>query len=132
MKIFLLKNRSAAVLAAMVNAWFGQAAAQTSAVKLEKNRLEVAMAGAGSTSLPLLVKLEAGYFTNRGLAVNLNQVSASVSVQGVISGAIDIYQGGAAASAGHRAGADMIYVAAAVDKSSPNNSGIRRTSVVWE
>ena len=45
MKIFLLKNRAAAVLAAMVNAWFGEAAAQSSAVKPEKSRLEVAMAG---------------------------------------------------------------------------------------
>ena len=94
--------------------------------------MEVAMAGTGSNSLPLLVTLEGGYFTKRGLNVNLNQVSASVSVQGVISGAIDIYQGGAAAIAGHLAGADMIYVVAAVDKSSPNNSGIRRPSVVWE
>jgi ABC-type nitrate/sulfonate/bicarbonate transport system substrate-binding protein len=71
----------------------------------------------------LLVSLEGGYFTKRGLTVNLNQVSASVSVQGVISGTIDIYQGGAAAIAGNLGGADIIYVAAAVDKSSLNLFG---------
>ena len=68
-------------------------------------------------------EFEGGYFTKRGLTVNLNQVSASVSVQGVISGTIDIYQGGAAAIAGNLAGADIIYVAAAVDKSSLNLFG---------
>ena len=123
MKIFSLKNRAAAVLAAIVYAVFGQAAAQTGFVRPEKNRLEVATAGSGSTSLPLLVTLEGGYFTKRGLAVNINQVSASVAVQGVISGTIDIYQGGAAAIAGNLAGADIIYVAAAVDKSSLNLFG---------
>jgi ABC-type nitrate/sulfonate/bicarbonate transport system substrate-binding protein len=103
--------------------WVSDAAAQSSGIKMEKNRLEVAIAGSGSTSLPLLVTFEGGYFTKRGLSVNINQVSASVSVQGVISGTIDIYQGGAAAIAGNLAGADIIYVAAAVDKSSLNLFG---------
>ena len=120
---FSLKSWAAAVLVAIVYSAFGQAAAQTSAVKPEKNRLEVATAGSGSTSLPLLVTLEGGYFTKRGLNVNINQVSASVAVQGVISGTIDIYQGGAAAIAGNLAGADIIYIAAAVDKSSLNLFG---------
>jgi ABC-type nitrate/sulfonate/bicarbonate transport system substrate-binding protein len=108
---------------AIVLSWVGDAAAQSSGIKLEKSRLEVAIAGTGSTSLPLLVTFEGGYFTKRGLTVNINQVSASVSVQGVISGTIDIYQGGAAAIAGSLAGADIIYVAAAVDKSSLNLFG---------
>ena len=120
---FSLRSWTAAVLAAMTYLWAGQAVAQTGAAKPEKSRLEVAMAGTGSTSLPLLVSLEAGYFTKRGLTVNLNQVSASVSVQGVFSGTIDIYQGGAAAIAGNLGGADIIYVAAAVDKSSLNLFG---------
>ena len=123
MKKFSLQRRTAVLLATIVYSGFSQAAAQTIATKLEKSRLEVAMAGTGSTSLPLLVSLEGGYFTKRGLTVNLNQVSASVSVQGVISGTIDIYQGGAAAMAGNLAGADIIYVAAAVDKSSLNLFG---------
>jgi len=123
MKNFSLKRWVPTVLAVLVVLWFGQAAAQTIGAKPEKSRLEVAMAGTGSTSLPLLVSFEGGYFSKRGLTVNLNQVSASVSVQGVISGTIDIYQGGAAAIAGNLAGADIIYVAAAVDKSSLNLFG---------
>ncbi len=118
----LLFNRWTGILPIAL-AWIGAASAQSSAIKLEKSRLEVAIAGTGSTSLPLLVTFEGGYFTRRGLTVNINQVSASVSVQGVISGTIDIYQGGAAAIAGNLAGADIIYVAAAVDKSSLNLFG---------
>jgi ABC-type nitrate/sulfonate/bicarbonate transport system substrate-binding protein len=84
----------------------------------EKNRLEVATAGSGTTSLPLLVALEGGYFTKRGLSVSVNQLGATVAVQGVVSGTIDIYQGGTAAIAAHLAGADIIYVAAPVDRNS--------------
>jgi ABC-type nitrate/sulfonate/bicarbonate transport system substrate-binding protein len=69
------------------------AAEQPIALKPEKDRLEVGTAGSGTTSLPLLVALEAGYFTKRGLKVSVNQVGATVAVQGVISGTIDIYQG---------------------------------------
>ena len=86
--------------------------------KLEKTSLEVGTAGSGTTSLPLLVALEAGYFTKRGLKVSVNQVGATVAVQGVLSGTIDIYQGGTAAIAANLAGADIIYVAAAVDRNS--------------
>ena len=103
--------------------WAGDATAQSMGVKPEKNRLEVAIAGTGSTSLPLLVTQDGGYFAKRGLNVSISQVSASAAVQGVISGTIDIYQGGAAAIAGNLAGADIIYVAAAVDKSSLNLFG---------
>ena len=86
--------------------------------KPEKSRLEVATAGSGTTSLPLLVALEGGYFAKRGLSVAVNQLGATVAVQGVISGTIDIYQGGTAAIAAHLAGADIIYVAAPVDRNS--------------
>ncbi|HSF59876.1 MAG TPA: ABC transporter substrate-binding protein [Candidatus Binatia bacterium] len=86
--------------------------------KPEKSRLEVATAGSGTTSLPLLVALEGGYFTKRGLSVSVNQLGATVAVQGVVSGTIDIYQGGTAAIAAHLAGADIIYVAAPVDRNS--------------
>jgi len=65
-----------------------------------------------------LVALEGGYFAKRGLNVSVNQVGATVAVQGVISGTIDIYQGGTAAIAANLAGADIIYVAAAVDRNS--------------
>jgi len=105
--------------------WFPvtQLGAQQAPIKPEKSHLEVAIAGTGSTSLPLLVTQEAGYFAKRGLNVSISQVSASSAVQGVISGTIDIYQGGAAAIAGNLAGADLIYVAAAVDRSSLNLFG---------
>lgn len=86
--------------------------------KPEKMRLEVGTAGSGTTSLPLFVALDGGYFTKRGLNVSVNQVGATVAVQGVISGTIDIYQGGTAAIAANLAGADIIYVAAAVDRNS--------------
>jgi ABC-type nitrate/sulfonate/bicarbonate transport system substrate-binding protein len=86
--------------------------------KAEKSRLEVGTAGSGTTSLPLLVALDGGSFAKRGLSVSVNQVGATVAVQGVISGTIDIYQGGTAAIAANLAGADIIYVAAAVDRNS--------------
>ena len=86
--------------------------------KPEKSRLEIATAGSGTTSLPLLVALEGGYFAKRGLSVAVNQVGATVAVQGVVSGTIDIYQGGTAAIAANLAGADIIYVAAPVDRNS--------------
>lgn len=88
------------------------------AVKLEKSRLEVGTAGSGTTSLPLFVALEAGYFTKRGLNLSVNQLGATVAVQGIISGTVDIYQGGTAAIAANLAGADIIYVAAVVDRNS--------------
>jgi ABC-type nitrate/sulfonate/bicarbonate transport system substrate-binding protein len=91
---------------------------QATFAKLEKSRLEVGTAGSGTTSLPLFVALDGGYFVKRGLNVTVNQVGATVAVQGIISGTIDIYQGGTAAIAGNLGGADIIYVAAAVDRNS--------------
>ena len=98
--------------------WISEGAEPTSFARPEKGRVEVAIAAWGSTTLPLLVAQEAGYFARHGLNVSINQVSASAAVQGVISGRIDIYQGGAAAIAAQLAGADIIYVAAGVDRSS--------------
>ena len=80
--------------------------------------MQVGTAGSGTTSLPLFVALDAGYFARRGLNVTVGQVGATVAVQGVISGTLDIYQGGTAAIAANLAGSDIIYVAAAVDKNS--------------
>ena len=94
------------------------AAEQNTFPRPEKARLEVGTAGSGTTSLPLFVALDGGYFVKRGLNVTVNQVGATVAVQGIISGTIDIYQGGTAAIAGNLAGADIIYVAAAVDRNS--------------
>jgi taurine transport system substrate-binding protein len=96
----------------------GESAGQISFVKPEKNQLEVAIAAWGGTAIPTAVAWDGGYFAKHGLAVNITVVSASTSVQGVISGKIDIYQGGATAIAGNLGGADIIYVGASVDKSS--------------
>jgi NitT/TauT family transport system substrate-binding protein len=98
--------------------WSSEGAEQTILVKPEKSRLEVAIAAWSSTSLPLLIAQDAGYFAKHGLDVSITVVSASASVQGVISGKIDIYHGGAAAIGAQLAGADIIYVAANVDRSS--------------
>lgn len=93
-------------------------AAEPVFAKPEKARLEVAIAAWGPTTLPLLVAQEAGYFARHGLTVSITQVSASAAVQSVVAGAIDIYQGGAAAIAATLGGANIIYVAAGVDRSS--------------
>src|SRR5262249_51827685 len=84
----------------------------------EKAALNVAVAAVGTLSLPLQVAIDAGYFQHHGLTVDMSVVAASVAVQGLIAGGIDIYQGGAAAIAGHLGGADIIYVGAAVDRNS--------------
>jgi taurine transport system substrate-binding protein len=94
------------------------AGAQQPSIKPEKAQLQVGTAGSGTTSLPLFVAFEGGYFAKRGLTVSISTVGATVAVQGVISGTLDIYQGGTAAIAANLAGADIIYVAAAVDKNS--------------
>src|SRR5215813_14279241 len=98
--------------------WISEAAEPADFAKPEKNRLDVGTAGSGTTSLPLFVALEGGYFAKRGLNVSVSQLGATIAVQGIISGTIDIYQGGTAAIAANLAGADIIYVAAAVDRNS--------------
>jgi NitT/TauT family transport system substrate-binding protein len=111
---FLLRRIAwvSAVLALLV----GNAGAQ--AVKPEKKSVEVAIAAYAHTTMPMLIAQEAGFFAKYGLTVNISVVSASVAVQGLISGKIDIYQGGSAALAAALQGADIIYVGAGVDKSS--------------
>jgi taurine transport system substrate-binding protein len=107
-----------ALIFLIASPWISEGADPATFAKPEKSRLEVGTAGSGTTSLPLFVALEAGYFSKRGLSVSVNQVGATVAVQGIISGTIDIYQGGTAAIAANLAGADIIYVAAAVDRNS--------------
>ena len=85
--------------------------------KPEKGHLEVAIAATGPLYLPLLLAQEAGYFSRRGLTLSITQVSATASTQALVSGKVDIYQGGAAAITANLAGTDIIYVAAAVDRS---------------
>lgn len=92
-------------------------AAQGLDLKPEKNVLEVAIAAYGSLYLPLLVAHEAGYFSKRGVNLNISQVSATASAQALISGKVDIYQGGATLIHANVGGSDVIYIAAAVDRS---------------
>lgn len=85
--------------------------------KPEKSRLEVAIAATGPLYLPLILAVEAGYFTKRGLTVNLSTLSATASAQALLSGQIDVYQGGTATIHANVAGSDLIYIAASVDRS---------------
>ena len=85
--------------------------------KPEKSRLEVAIAATGPLYLPLLLAADAGYFAKRGLQVNLTVLSATASAQALLSGTVDIYQGGTVTIHANVAGSDVIYIASAIDKS---------------
>ena len=91
--------------------------AQGPILKPEKTTLEVAIAASGPLYLPLLLAADAGYFDKRGLRVNLTVLSATASAQALLSGTVDIYQGGTATIHANVAGSDLIYIGAAVDKS---------------
>ncbi|HEX9787964.1 MAG TPA: ABC transporter substrate-binding protein, partial [Candidatus Binatia bacterium] len=92
-------------------------AAQGPELKPEKNRLEVAIAATGPLYLPVLLANEAGYFSKRGVTVNLSTLSATASAQALLSGQVDIYQGGTATIHARVGGSDLIYIAASVDRS---------------
>ena len=91
--------------------------AETQDLKPEKPRLEVAIAATGPLYLPVLLANEAGYFGKRGLTVNLTTLSATASAQALLSGQVDIYQGGTATIHANVGGSDLIYIAASVDRS---------------
>jgi len=92
-------------------------AAQETDLKPEKNRLEVAIAATGPLYLPVLLAKQAGYFSKRGVTVNLTTLSATASAQALLSGQVDIYQGGASTIHANVGGSDLIYIAASVDRS---------------
>src|SRR4051794_18492927 len=57
----------------------GSASAPASAeLPPEKDTINVAVAALGSTSLPLQVAIDSGYFRQRGITVNLSVLAASV------------------------------------------------------
>lgn len=91
--------------------------AQSPDLRPEKNRLEVAIAATGPLYLPVILANEAGYFSKRGVTVNLTTLSATSSAQALLSGQIDIYQGGTATIHANVAGSEVIYIAASVDRS---------------
>jgi NitT/TauT family transport system substrate-binding protein len=97
--------------------WLSGSRLDAAEPKPEKNHLEVAIAAYGPLYLPLLVAHEAGYFSKRGVNLNITQLSATASAQALISGRVDIYQGGASTIHANVGGSDLIYIAASVDRS---------------
>jgi ABC-type nitrate/sulfonate/bicarbonate transport system substrate-binding protein len=95
----------------------GIRAAQITELQPEKSKLEVAIAATGPLYLPILLANEAGYFSKRGLTVNISTLSATASAQALLSGQVDIYQGGTATIHANVGGSDLIYIAASVDRS---------------
>ncbi len=91
--------------------------ADAAELRPEKSQLAVAIAATGPLYLPVLLANEAGYFGKRGLTVNLSTLSATASVQALVSGQVDVYQGGAATIHANVGGSDLIYIAAGVDRS---------------
>jgi len=117
-KCFPSKLATALCAAALLNSLATiDATAQGPALKPEKTTLEVAIAATGPLYLPLLLAADAGYFDRRGLKVNLTQLSATASAQALLSGQVDIYQGGTATIHANVAGSDVIYIGASVDRS---------------
>ncbi len=104
-----------------VTAWIVASAqcapAAQAELKPEKTRLEVAIAATGPLYLPVILASEAGYFSKRGVTVHLSTLSATASAQALVSGQIDIYQGGTATIHANVGGSDLIYIAASVDRS---------------
>jgi len=92
-------------------------AGQITDLQPEKSKLEVAIAATGPLYLPVLLANEAGYFNKRGLTVNITTLSATASAQALLSGQVDIYQGGTATIHANVGGSDLIYIAASVDRS---------------
>jgi ABC-type nitrate/sulfonate/bicarbonate transport system substrate-binding protein len=104
-------------IAALFFASSSSRAAQGPDLKPEKSRLEVAIAATGPLYLPIILANEAGYFSKRGVTVNTSILSATASAQALLSGQVDIYQGGTATIHANVAGSDLIYIAASVDRS---------------
>lgn len=111
------RTRTMHIAAALLILLVNSTHAQGPALKPEKTTLEVAIAATGPLYLPLLLAADAGYFDKRGLKVNLTVLSATASAQALLSGTVDIYQGGTATIHANVAGSDVIYIGAAVDKS---------------
>ena len=117
LKHFALRQPTLIIaIAALLSTLATNSHAQNSQLKPEKTTLEVAIAATGPLYLPLLLAADAGYFDKRGLKVNLTVLSATASAQALLSGQVDIYQGGTATIHANVAGSDVIYIGAAVDQ----------------
>ena len=114
-RLFTLATLSAVLFVNLT--LFSGSAIEAAEPKPERNQLNVAIAAFGPLYLPLLVAHEAGYFSKRGVSLNISQLSATASAQALLSGTVDIYQGGAATIHANVAGSDVIYIGASVDRS---------------
>jgi NitT/TauT family transport system substrate-binding protein len=65
-----------------------------------------------------MVAVDAGYFANHGLDVDMQLVAPPVANAGLLSGSLDIYEGASSVINAALAGSDILYVAAPVDRNS--------------
>jgi ABC-type nitrate/sulfonate/bicarbonate transport system substrate-binding protein len=84
--------------------------------KPEKAKITVARSAPGGTFIPILIASDAGYFTNHGLDVTLDQIAPPVANAGLASGSVDVYEGATSVITAILGGADLVYVAAPVDR----------------
>jgi NitT/TauT family transport system substrate-binding protein len=91
-------------------------AAAANQPKPEKTKITVARSAPGGTFIPVLIASDAGYFTNHGLDVTLQMVAPPVANAGLASGSLDIYEGATSVVTAILGGADLVYVAAPVDR----------------
>lgn len=82
----------------------------------EKSHISVARSAPGGTFIPILIASDGGYFKNHGLDVELTMIAPPVANQGLVSGSLDIYQGATSVVTAILGGAELIYVAAPVDR----------------
>ncbi|HVA24443.1 MAG TPA: ABC transporter substrate-binding protein [Chloroflexota bacterium] len=93
------------------------ASGATAEPKPEKAKLTLALPADDASAVPIRIAQDLGYFSKHGLEVDASIVSASTAAQALASGSVDMYQGGTTPIVADLAGADLIYVAATVDKS---------------
>ncbi|HEY8693464.1 MAG TPA: ABC transporter substrate-binding protein, partial [Chloroflexota bacterium] len=85
--------------------------------KPEKPKLTLALPADDASAVPIRIAQDLGFFAKHGVEVDANIVSAAAAAQALTSGSVDMYQGGTTPITADLAGADLIYVAATIDKS---------------
>lgn len=91
--------------------------APAASAKPEKAKVTVALPSDTGGTIPTRVAQDGGYFAKYGLDVQADILSAATAAQGLASGSVDIYHGGTTPITADLAGADLIYFAAPVDRS---------------
>jgi NitT/TauT family transport system substrate-binding protein len=104
------------LLASLLAACGGSAAAPRSSTQPEKAQLNVTVPSDSIQTVPIRIAQDSGAFKQHGLDVTVTAVSAAAAVQGMTSGSVDMYQGGATAITADLAGGDFIYVMDAIDR----------------